>query len=322
VNTTLSRPIFWPLVLVAIGVLWLLSNFNLIDPNNIGILFRLWPVLLIGLGLDVLVRQRWPMAGNLIALVIVTLGVLAVLFAPQLGYTHAINGWFYPALLVWGRQSGSGTVITETRPASDFDAVSFNSFGELVIRQGEAEELSIEAEDNVLREIHTLVRNGTLYIEFNESNGWALVQPTQPVRFLLTVKRLNHLDLNGLGNVIVKALSTEELQTTLQGTGNLSLENVNITSFDLHLSGAGSVDASGTAQQLDTQVSGLGSYRGGSLQSEKANVRISGVGSAIVWVTQQLEAHISGLGSVQYYGDPTVSQTVSGLGGVQRLGDK
>src|SRR6185503_2000477 len=99
---TFSRPIFWPLVLVAAGLLWLLTNFGVIDIGNLGILFTLWPVLLIGLGLDILVRSRWPAISNLIALIIVTLGVLAVIFAPRLGYAGGTTGWFNAMPWVWG----------------------------------------------------------------------------------------------------------------------------------------------------------------------------------------------------------------------------
>jgi hypothetical protein len=92
--------------------------------------------------------------------------------------------------------------------------------------------------------------------------------------------------------------------------------------LSLRLSGAGSIDASGTAAQLEARLSGFGSYQGGDLRAEMADITISGTGSAVVWVTRHLEANISGLGSVQYYGQPQVTQSVSGMGSVQRLGDK
>ena len=82
---TFSRPIFWPLVLIAIGTLWLLGNYGVISDLNLSVLLRFWPVLLIALGLDLIVRSRWPIAGNLIALATVTLMVVAVIFAPRMG---------------------------------------------------------------------------------------------------------------------------------------------------------------------------------------------------------------------------------------------
>jgi hypothetical protein len=316
-----SRPIFWPLVLVAIGVLWLLGSFNVISSANLGILVQFWPVLLIGLGLDLIVRPRWPVIGNLIALLVVTLAVLAVVFAPRLGYSPSRTGWLSAIPWAWGGAPGSGQVETESRVVRDFQAVSFSSVGEMTIQQGETESLTIEAEDNVLREIRAQVRNGTLYIDYG-SDGWPRVWPTQPIRYTLTVKELAGLNLSGVGDVRVDALETDSLQTTLSGAGSLWLEELDADEVSCRLSGAGSINASGTATRVEANVSGLGSFKGGSLRSESAEVTLSGTGSATVWATKHLNAHISGLGSVQYYGDPSVTQAVSGLGSVQHLGDK
>lgn len=317
-----SRPIFWPLALVALGVLWLLSNFGVISSGNLWALLRFWPVLLIALGLDLLVRQRWPWAGNLIALITVALAVLAVVFAPQLGLATTGSNWVGAIPFMWGGTAGSGRVITESRPVSDFDAVTFSSFGEVTIQQGEVESLSIEAEDNILSEIRTTVQNGTLTIGYAEENGWAQVRPTKAVRFTIVVKELNQLTLSGAGNVLVTGLNTDKLEVILSGAGSLSVERLNAESVNLRVSGAGSINASGQAAQLDARLSGFGSFKGGELQSESASVTISGTGSAVVWATKQLKADISGLGSVQYYGQPQVTENVSGLGSVQHLGNK
>lgn len=317
-----SRPIFWPLVLIAVGVLALLNTFKVISIANMGILFQFWPVLLIALGLDLLVRQRWPIAGNLIALVTVTLAVLAVVFAPQLGWIAPAGSWFGSMPFVWGGTPGSGRVITQERTVSDFNAVNFSSVGEVVIQQGERESLTIEAEDNVLPEIRTEVRDGTLHIEYAQENGWARVRPTQPIHFKLVVTNLNALNLSGAGEVTVQNLKAEEIQITLSGAGNLSLSGLEAATLICRLSGAGSVRASGKATRLEATLSGVGSYEGGDLQSEVVRTTVSGMGSATVWATDSLDARISGLGSVNYYGQPQLSQTISSLGTVHSLGDK
>ncbi len=301
-SRTFSRPIFWPLVLIALGLLWLLSNFGVIAGVNPWVLLQFWPVLLIAIGLDLILRQRWPWAGNLIALVTVALAVLAVIFAPQLGWASTGGGWINSLPFGWGGSPGSGQVITDARTVSDFDAVSFSSFGDLTIQQGERESLTIEAEDNVLAEIRTVVRNGTLHIEYAEEGSWARVRPTKPIRFTLVVNTLTGLDLSGAGNVVVQDLKADQLQVTL--------------------SGAGSVTASGEVTELEARLSGLGSYEGKDLRAESVDVTISGAGSATVWAAKSLAARISGLGSVRYYGQPQVTEDVSGLGSIHRLGDK
>lgn len=318
-----SRSIFGPLVLIALGGLWLLSNFNLIAPANLWALFRFWPVLLIALGCDLLLRARWPWASNVIAFLTVTLAVLTVLFAPQLGLVGPTTGnWFSGLPWAWGSEPGSGQVVTKEYEVSDFDTVAFSAWGDLTIQQGETESLSIEAEDNVLAQLRVEVREGTLTIGFVEENGWMRVRPTRPIRLALTVKQLAGLTLAGAGSGVVQDLQTEELQATVSGTGSLSFLGLSANKFSCRLSGAGSLQAVGQATEVDVRVSGVGSYTGGDLQAETVNVNISSTGSAVVWATKLLDARISGLGSVDYYGQPEVTEQISGLGDIRPLGDK
>ena len=65
-----------------------------------------------------------------------------------------------------------------------------------------------------------------------------------------------------------------------------------------------------------------GKFKGGDLPSQTAEVYISGMKSATVWVDRELDASISGAGSVNYYGDPNVQEQISGVGDVKGLGEK
>ena len=60
------RSLFWPLVLIGVGVIWLLGNLGVISWTNLTVLFRLWPLLLIAIGLDLLIGRQSPAIGALI----------------------------------------------------------------------------------------------------------------------------------------------------------------------------------------------------------------------------------------------------------------
>lgn len=49
-----KRNFFWPAVLIAAGLILLLENFGLLSPLSFG---RLWPIILIIWGLDILWRR-------------------------------------------------------------------------------------------------------------------------------------------------------------------------------------------------------------------------------------------------------------------------
>lgn len=296
------RSIFWPLVLVAVGGVWLLTSLGVITAPNVWVLFKFWPVALIAIGLELLLRQRWPFIGNLLALATVTLAVVAVVFARPLGLAAAGTSWVSYMPFQWGEEAGSGPLVSEERAVGDFDRVTFTSFGELTIRQGDTPSLLVEAQANVLPEIITEVQEHTLTIRYAERNGAVRVQPTQPIRLTLVV--------------------TDLAEVTLSGAGDVRLTDLRAADLQVILSGAGSLSAAGTVNHLEVVLSGAGSFNGGALQSQSANVTLSGVGNAVVWATHNLYVTISGVGWVEYYGDPAVTKDVGGLGGLTALGDK
>ncbi len=55
------RGMFWPLVLIGIGILALLANYGLVQPVSFVSILALWPVLLILLGIDIAFSRRWPL---------------------------------------------------------------------------------------------------------------------------------------------------------------------------------------------------------------------------------------------------------------------
>jgi hypothetical protein len=315
------RSLIGPLLLIAGGTLWLLNLAGVISPSNVWAVLRFWPVLLIALGIDALLRWRWPLIANVVDVIFVAVIVGAIIFAPRLGLPST-GSWFSALPFVFAGRPASGTVVTETRDVSGFDAVDFSSIGDLTIQPGEREGLTLEGQDDLLRLLKTEVRNGTLHIRFDERNGWVSVYPTRPLRLTLTVVELESIRLSGAGNVIVNDLTAGHLQANLSGAGTLNFANLEAEALNCNLSGAGSLDATGTANRLDLVVSGLGSFNGADLSTQATKVTLSGTGSATVWATSQLDATLSGLGSVTYYGDPIVHKTVSGLGNIVHRGGR
>ena len=63
---------------------------------------------------------------------------------------------------------------------------------------------------------------------------------------------------------------------------------------------------------------GSGAFRGDSLRSKRAEIDISGSGSAVVAVAEKLDVDVSGSGSVSYIGDPQVKKNISGSGSVRK----
>lgn len=80
--------IFWPVLLIGVGLLWLARDMNMvaIPPINLNMLFNLWPLLLVMGGLHLLIGNRMHWLRALLDIFSVVLVFGLVLAGPQMGY--------------------------------------------------------------------------------------------------------------------------------------------------------------------------------------------------------------------------------------------
>jgi hypothetical protein len=78
-------PSIWAFILIALGVIWLLSEANILTGANMVVLFRLWPVILIAFGLELLVGRGSRSRSLLIGLGTVVLLLVLMVVGPALG---------------------------------------------------------------------------------------------------------------------------------------------------------------------------------------------------------------------------------------------
>lgn len=318
-----KRSLFGPLLLVAVGVIWLLVNAGTIPSANLWALTHIWPFLLIAAGLGLILRPYWKYTSILLDVVIIGGAVLAILYAPQFGWANpSISPVIGNGRLFLGpAEPGSGNVVTETRDVNDFLVIEVEYPAQVLITQGDTESVRIQAEDNLLPGLQTRVRNGVLEIFYKTEDG-KHVNPKRPVKITIVVKDLTDVKFSSAGELTVEGLETDGLNVGLTGAGNVKLNDLLVEQLTIRLSGAGSMTASGTADDLNLRISGFGDFKGGELHNRTARVHISGAGSATLWVDDQLTADLSGAGSVNYYGTADVNQEISGVGSVKNLGNK
>jgi hypothetical protein len=189
--------------------------------------------------------------------------------------------------------SGSGRVGTETRQVSGFTGIDLAGSGEVSVQQGDAESLTIEADDNLLPALTSEVSNATLKLG---TKPRTTLRAKNPIRYRVTVK-----DLTGV---------------SLSGSGSVKAQGVKLQTLRVDISGSGTVNLSGSTVEQNIELSGSGRYQAAELVSQKASADISGSGEVAVTVSRELKVDISGSGTVTYSGDPSVQQSVSGSGKV------
>ena len=79
------RSIFWPILLIGVGLVLFLGNMQLIPGYDWRKLAALWPLLLVGIGFDLIIGRRNIWLSALIGAATVGAAVALLLYAPSLG---------------------------------------------------------------------------------------------------------------------------------------------------------------------------------------------------------------------------------------------
>jgi hypothetical protein len=217
-------------------------------------------------------------------------------------------------------------MLTEKREVSDFNQINLRGYGELFITQGEQESLTVQADEDELPNIKTDVVEGELRINIltdwieKISSFFSKGFYSQRISFDLTVKELTSLDILGAARVKVKRLQSEEFAVKLGGAADITIDSLKTTRLKAELPGAGLLKIAGKTTDQSVIVSGAGAYEAPHLESQSANIQLTGLGKATVWAVEELDATLIGLGSIEYYGDPIVTKSIQGLGSVTRVG--
>jgi len=95
---TTRRGVFWPLLLIALGLIFLLQNFGFISGVSWLAVASLWPLLLILIGLDIAFARRWPLPTLAVEIAVIAAGLALVAYSPNLS----------PGAFVFGNGDGTG----------------------------------------------------------------------------------------------------------------------------------------------------------------------------------------------------------------------
>ena len=217
---------------------------------------------------------------------------------------------------------GSGNLTTQTRDVSGFNEIQLDGAGRLVITQGDAESLEIEAEDNLINELTSDVEAGVLELGYAESPLRRRIVPTRRIVYTLTVTDLTLITINGAADLEIDSLETQSFELAINGAGRTEIEGLAAEELDVIIRGAGSINIAGEVPVQSITIEGAGNYQAGDLQTSDTTVTINGAGNSVVWATESLDIVIRGGGNVSYYGSPEVTRSITGAGDIRSRGEK
>lgn len=193
------------------------------------------------------------------------------------------------------RISGSGPVITETRPVANFTRIHTSGSTNVFVTQGAGFKVEVNGYVNLIPFFETKLVNNTLELGYKNNT----TVKNDNIKVLVTIPVLNGLSTSGSGNI------------------NTSGAFYNNPVFETHIAGSGNISFSqGTAQNYISTIAGSGSVYAFGLQAANADIIISGSGNQEITSGNNLKANIAGSGNVYYKGTPVINVHISGSGAV------
>lgn len=220
----------------------------------------------------------------------------------------------------WGGEQvqGSGRIVKQARQVGNFKGLSLSVPAHVELRIGNTEGVTIEADDNLLPLLETVVEDGTLEIRPARRN---LNFRSKSIRVVVQARSIERLALGGSGSIDADVLRAPRLTVEIGGSGSVNLKGLESDTLSVAVGGSGDLKAgAGSAGKLSVSIGGSGDVDLGRVQAGSAKISIAGSGEATVWPRNELSVSIAGSGDVNYYGDPRVSKSSVGSGDVRRLG--
>ena len=94
------------------------------------------------------------------------------------------------------------------------------------------------------------------------------------------------------------------MDISVAGSGDLKIENAQVTSANASVAGSGTVKISGSADKANYSVAGSGDLYADNFSVQRVTASVAGSGDIKCHAVEYLKARVSGSGSIGYKGDP------------------
>ena len=204
--------------------------------------------------------------------------------------------------------------VTKTYNFNYLKEFTYIGHGNIEIKQGEKDQLTLTADPKLLDSTHISDHKGTLKIiskdEVFSRNFPGTITGT------LEVKNLNRINLRGGVSIDIDKLQGNQLMINMELEGSSLIEGLlDFQRIAVIIHGNSKATFKGKVVEQIVYIKGAGMYGGESLESKTAKVNIRGPGVAFVNAADELDITMLGYGHVHYIGVPEIlKKKVKGMG--------
>ena len=202
----------------------------------------------------------------------------------------------------WETINGSGHAKKESREVKYFTGISVSGSINVELDYGKSNVLTVEADDNLLPFIETVVKDGMLVIKTKDHVN---LKSSNKIVVHANAILLTDLKISGSGKIDGNGDFTNDGITSisLSGSGNINMGVKSFKETKIYISGSGNVKLSGeNAKTLEANISGSGDIDCSEFNCNNVLAHLSGSGNIKVFANESIDARVYGSGNIYYKG--------------------
>lgn len=204
----------------------------------------------------------------------------------------------------------------ETRQLDHFTTVHSGGSWEVILEEGNSEEVRIEVKGVELSKVRTEINGGELSLGLVKGN-----YNNVHLKFYVTYKSLEGIKVSGSGEMDVKSsVVARDFSIGLSGSGDVEMKSLRADRLKVGISGSADIEINdGEIGDAEISQSGSGDFEAKNLVINNLTVSKSGSGDTEVGDLGMLSVKSSGSGDVIYSGTPKMGDIkVSGSSNIRK----
>lgn len=204
---------------------------------------------------------------------------------------------------------------TEIRKLKDFNAIKVSAGIDLYLTMGETEKVKIVADDDIIDDLKTEVKDGTLHIYMKQNNWFNWNSGNKTRKAYVTVKQLEMIKASSGADVRSEnTLKGDRLKVQASSGSDVEID-VFYKNLSVDTSSGSDAKLSGKVKNFEAEASSGSGIKAQDLESKICKARASSGSDISITVTDEIYAKASSGGDIKYSGNPQLRDTDESSGG-------
>ncbi|MEM9850330.1 MAG: head GIN domain-containing protein, partial [Bacteroidota bacterium] len=167
-------------------------------------------------------------------------------------------------------EKGEGPTVEKELDLPPFHSIKLDISADVFITAGDAQQVIVEGQENIIDLLEQEVRNDTWDIDFDRT----CIRNHDGMKIFITLPEVRAISIDGSGNVVGENVFTgESIDLDIDGSGDMDLA-LEVKSIDARIDGSGDIELEGVADEVGYFIRGSGDIRAFDLETLTADVEI------------------------------------------------